>query len=142
MQGILLAAAVTTAVRQKTVSCAMNTIRYYSSVTCSSTSTTKLNMKSIPEAAVESVLVAPLDAKQKEYEGLNVCQAMKHLANADAVCFDVDSTVIQEEGIVRIIYIYVCVCVCVTKNSLVFWMVSTFFSFIFLILGCFSCFLG
>jgi phosphoserine phosphatase len=27
---------------------------------------------------------------------------MKNLANADAVCFDVDSTVIQEEGIVRI----------------------------------------
>jgi hypothetical protein len=96
MQGILLAAAVTTAVRQKTLSCAMNTISYYSSVT----SATRLNMKGIPEAAAESV--APLGASNKEYVGLNVCQAMKNLANANAVCFDVDSTVIQEEGIVRI----------------------------------------
>lgn len=36
----------------------------------------------------------------KEFEGNNVASAMEALANADAVCFDVDSTVIQEEGIV------------------------------------------
>ena len=34
-----------------------------------------------------------------ELEGQNVANAMEALANADAVCFDVDSTVIQEEGI-------------------------------------------
>lgn len=33
------------------------------------------------------------------FEGNNVAAAMQALANADAVCFDVDSTVIQEEGI-------------------------------------------
>lgn len=35
----------------------------------------------------------------KKFEGNNVEDAMSALANADAVCFDVDSTVIQEEGI-------------------------------------------
>lgn len=41
------------------------------------------------------------------FEGLNVESAMEALAKADAVCFDVDSTVIQEEGIVRqILFIY------------------------------------
>lgn len=34
-----------------------------------------------------------------EFEGKNVANAMEALAKADAVCFDVDSTVIQEEGI-------------------------------------------
>jgi len=36
---------------------------------------------------------------EKSCEGLNIAKAMEDLANADAVCFDVDSTVIQEEGI-------------------------------------------
>ena len=36
----------------------------------------------------------------KPFEGLNVEGAIESLAKADAVCFDVDSTVIQEEGIV------------------------------------------
>lgn len=35
-----------------------------------------------------------------ELEGNNVGYAMEMLAKADAVCFDVDSTVIDEEGIV------------------------------------------
>lgn len=35
-----------------------------------------------------------------ELEGNNVGHAMEMLAKADAVCFDVDSTVIDEEGIV------------------------------------------
>ena len=48
---------------------------------------------------------ASFDA-EKKFEGLDVCQAMKNLASADAVCFDVDSTVIQEEGIVRYILYY------------------------------------
>ena len=39
--------------------------------------------------------------KNMDFEGKNVASAMEALANADAVCFDVDSTVIQEEGIVR-----------------------------------------
>lgn len=34
-----------------------------------------------------------------EHEGNNVAHAMEMLARADAVCFDVDSTVIDEEGI-------------------------------------------
>ena len=37
---------------------------------------------------------------EKKWEGQNIESAMEALANADAVCFDVDSTVIQEEGIV------------------------------------------
>jgi len=36
---------------------------------------------------------------EKKWEGQNIESAMEALANADAVCFDVDSTVIQEEGI-------------------------------------------
>lgn len=39
------------------------------------------------------------DEKKTSFEGNNVEGAMQALANADAVCFDVDSTVIQEEGI-------------------------------------------
>jgi hypothetical protein len=35
-----------------------------------------------------------------EFEGNSVGYAMEMLAKADAVCFDVDSTVIDEEGIV------------------------------------------
>ena len=35
----------------------------------------------------------------QKFEGKNIGAAMEALANADAVCFDVDSTVIQEEGI-------------------------------------------
>lgn len=35
----------------------------------------------------------------QDFEGKDVASAMEALANADAVCFDVDSTVIQEEGI-------------------------------------------
>mmetsp|Transcript_4827 Transcript_4827/g.7016 ORF Transcript_4827/g.7016 Transcript_4827/m.7016 type:complete len:273 (-) Transcript_4827:43-861(-) len=35
----------------------------------------------------------------KTFEGNNVASAMEALAKADAVCFDVDSTVITEEGI-------------------------------------------
>lgn len=38
-------------------------------------------------------------AKQSTFEGNDISGAMESLANADAVCFDVDSTVIQEEGI-------------------------------------------
>jgi len=35
----------------------------------------------------------------KDWEGQNIAAAVEALAYADAVCFDVDSTVIQEEGI-------------------------------------------
>lgn len=38
-------------------------------------------------------------SKQSQFEGNDVAGAMESLAKADAVCFDVDSTVIQEEGI-------------------------------------------
>jgi len=39
------------------------------------------------------------EEEQKGFEGVDVAGAMAALANADAVCFDVDSTVITEEGI-------------------------------------------
>lgn len=38
-------------------------------------------------------------ASAAEHEGNNVAHAMEMLSKADAVCFDVDSTVIDEEGI-------------------------------------------
>lgn len=38
-------------------------------------------------------------SNESELEGNDVAGAMESLAKADAVCFDVDSTVIQEEGI-------------------------------------------
>eukprot|EP01083_Nonionella_stella_P126088 381451_1 len=38
-------------------------------------------------------------AKGSDLEGNYIEEAMHSLANADAVCFDVDSTVINEEGI-------------------------------------------
>lgn len=47
-----------------------------------------------------SMSTAPLnDFAPPEHEGNDVAQAMGMLAKADAVCFDVDSTVIDEEGI-------------------------------------------
>ena len=42
----------------------------------------------------------------QDFEGKDVASAMEALANADAVCFDVDSTVIQEEGIVSYLYFF------------------------------------
>ena len=41
-----------------------------------------------------------------ELEGNNVGYAMEMLATADAVCFDVDSTVIDEEGIVSHLFVF------------------------------------
>lgn len=41
-----------------------------------------------------------------ELEGNNIGYAMEMLAKADAVCFDVDSTVIDEEGIVSLSFIH------------------------------------
>ena len=48
-----------------------------------------------------SFSTAPLNdiAPPEQHEGNDVAQAMDMLAKADAVCFDVDSTVIDEEGI-------------------------------------------
>mmetsp|Transcript_61939 Transcript_61939/g.72432 ORF Transcript_61939/g.72432 Transcript_61939/m.72432 type:complete len:299 (+) Transcript_61939:33-929(+) len=43
--------------------------------------------------------VFPDPAKVSSFIGKSVPQAISNLAKADAVCFDVDSTVIQEEGI-------------------------------------------
>ena len=49
---------------------------------------------------MQSLSTAPLnDISPPEHEGNDVAQAMDMLAKADAVCFDVDSTVIDEEGI-------------------------------------------
>ena len=52
-----------------------------------------------------SDILASFSAQSKAtLEGTDVAGAMEALANADAVCFDVDSTVITEEGIVSIPY--------------------------------------
>mmetsp|Transcript_21897 Transcript_21897/g.49831 ORF Transcript_21897/g.49831 Transcript_21897/m.49831 type:complete len:109 (-) Transcript_21897:288-614(-) len=40
-----------------------------------------------------------LRVSNREFEGVAVPAAMEALAQADAVCFDVDSTVVTEEGI-------------------------------------------
>eukprot|EP00586_Coscinodiscus_wailesii_P019617 CAMPEP_0172506076 /NCGR_PEP_ID=MMETSP1066-20121228/191692_1 /TAXON_ID=671091 /ORGANISM="Coscinodiscus wailesii, Strain CCMP2513" /LENGTH=277 /DNA_ID=CAMNT_0013282937 /DNA_START=284 /DNA_END=1117 /DNA_ORIENTATION=- len=44
-------------------------------------------------------ILASFGEKSKSFEGNNIAGAMEALAHADAVCFDVDSTVITEEGI-------------------------------------------
>jgi len=56
-------------------------------------STARLSM-----AASGSEIMSAL-GKDSAYVGTNVLTAMECLANADAVCFDVDSTVIEHEGI-------------------------------------------
>lgn len=54
----------------------------------------------LSQAASGSDILSSLnDGGNKAFEGQNVASAMEALANADAVCFDVDSTVITEEGI-------------------------------------------
>ena len=45
------------------------------------------------------ILASFNETKRSNFEGNDVDGAMYALANADAVCFDVDSTVIEEEGI-------------------------------------------
>uniref|UniRef100_A0A7S4HLU8 phosphoserine phosphatase n=2 Tax=Odontella aurita TaxID=265563 RepID=A0A7S4HLU8_9STRA len=52
-----------------------------------------------PDAYTGIEIRASVEAKGKELEGTNIERALEALANADAVCFDVDSTVIMEEGI-------------------------------------------
>jgi len=53
-----------------------------------------------PTAACPTVATTRMfSASPSEHEGNNVAHAMEILAKADAVCFDVDSTVIDEEGI-------------------------------------------
>jgi len=49
-------------------------------------------------------ILASFGPEAQRFEGNNIAAAMEALANADAVCFDVDSTVIQEEGIVSPLY--------------------------------------
>lgn len=45
------------------------------------------------------IILSLFGEKSKSFVGNDIASAMEALANADAVCFDVDSTVIQEEGI-------------------------------------------
>lgn len=56
-------------------------------------SSTRLNMASFTAADISNSL------SNKDHVGNDVFGAMYSLATADCVCFDVDSTVIQEEGI-------------------------------------------
>jgi len=55
---------------------------------------------SLSLAASGSDILASFSADARDqFEGTNIAGAMEALAHADAVCFDVDSTVITEEGI-------------------------------------------
>jgi hypothetical protein len=45
-------------------------------------------------------ILAHFGDRASSFQGTDIVGAMESLANADAVCFDVDSTVIAEEGIV------------------------------------------
>ena len=45
-------------------------------------------------------ILAHFGDRGSSFQGTDIVGAMESLANADAVCFDVDSTVIDEEGIV------------------------------------------
>ncbi len=73
----------------------------------SSTVKTSNNLMTTASRSFNSCKILPASGTEiqasfgnMEFEGNNVAAAMEALANADAVCFDVDSTVIQEEGIV------------------------------------------
>ena len=45
-------------------------------------------------------ILAHFGDRASSFQGTDIAGAMESLAKADAVCFDVDSTVIDEEGIV------------------------------------------
>jgi len=62
-------------------------------------STTSTSSESSSSSSGLEILDSFNDGKKFEFEGNDIPGAMYALANADAVCFDVDSTVIQEEGI-------------------------------------------
>lgn len=57
---------------------------------------TKMSFSTSSTPSASEILASFGDAN---FEGNDIATAMHALANADAVCFDVDSTVIQEEGI-------------------------------------------
>lgn len=58
-----------------------------------------LRMASSLSTSGSEILASFPAQSRKQFEGQNVADAMEALARADAVCFDVDSTVITEEGI-------------------------------------------
>lgn len=66
--------------------------------------TRKFNSSTMLSAVSGSDILASFEGK--DFEGNNIAAAMEALANADAVCFDVDSTVIQEEGIVSYVKLF------------------------------------
>ena len=57
-------------------------------------------VRSFSSSPKGSDILALFESQNKDLEGRDIANAMESLAKADAVCFDVDSTVIQEEGIV------------------------------------------
>jgi len=63
------------------------------------TTTTRLFGSKSASVSGSDILSSFKSSNQSELEGNDVAGAMESLAKADAVCFDVDSTVIQEEGI-------------------------------------------
>lgn len=64
----------------------------------SHSSSMNLPRQSLPTQAAATDILSNYSGM--EFEGNSVGYAMEMLAKADAVCFDVDSTVIDEEGIV------------------------------------------
>ncbi|CAB9526521.1 Phosphoserine phosphatase, chloroplastic [Seminavis robusta] len=71
------------------------TVAFPTSVRSFSSSATPLSMASSSSTSGDDILAS----FSQPQHGQNVALAMESLATADAVCFDVDSTVIAEEGI-------------------------------------------
>ena len=98
-----LASSTTAATRRNGFASVNNNLKSISARRTVSTRTRPLLMasssSSSPGWANGAEIMASLAQPSDSFTGRNVELAMESLANADAVCFDVDSTVIAEEGI-------------------------------------------
>jgi hypothetical protein len=63
----------------------------------------------LPAAHTGEEILAHFGNRASSFQGIDIAGAMESLANADAVCFDVDSTVIDEEGIVSVVITHHCI---------------------------------
>eukprot|EP00555_Chaetoceros_dichaeta_P011333 CAMPEP_0198258034 /NCGR_PEP_ID=MMETSP1447-20131203/7557_1 /TAXON_ID=420782 /ORGANISM="Chaetoceros dichaeta, Strain CCMP1751" /LENGTH=329 /DNA_ID=CAMNT_0043945067 /DNA_START=193 /DNA_END=1182 /DNA_ORIENTATION=- len=63
------------------------------------TSLSSVRSSSSSSSSGSDILASFSAQSRNQFEGQNIAGAMEALARADAVCFDVDSTVITEEGI-------------------------------------------
>jgi len=71
-----------------------------SSMNCTSRNSVCRSVATRTLAATGQEIFNSFGERASTFHGMNIPDAMHYLAIADAVCFDVDSTVIQEEGIV------------------------------------------